>query len=122
MARPRRLALGLHNMGSRDHLRQPPARIRPVRVLGAEATRRDEQFAPSRYLVPGDLLQSLISLRMQSEPEQVDAKLDRRCDLVDVLSPRASRRQEALAQRLLGDDHLFRLHGANRRNVREAAR
>ena len=53
---------------------------------------------------------------MQAEPEQVDAKLNRGRDLVDVLPAGPGRGEEGLAERILGDDHILRPHRATRRN------
>ncbi len=59
---------------------------------------------------------------MKAEPEQVDAKLHRRRDLVDVLAAGAGRGEEALAQGVFRDDDILRLHRPIPRNNPEAER
>ena len=131
-ARARRLALGLYHMGSGNHLRQPAARVGAVRLLRSETPRGDDELAAAGDAAAGDLLQPLVGVGMKAEPEQVDAKLDRGRDLVDVLPAGAGRGEEGLAERVLRDrqfrsnpspDGLSRnRQAASRRNSREAAR
>ena len=98
------------------------ARVAAVRILRAEAPRGDEQLAGAGDPASGDALQPLVDIGVQAEPEQVDAQLDRGCDLVDVLPAWTRRSEEVFAERVLGNDDVLRPHRPIRRNSRAAAR
>ena len=63
-------------MGGRNHFRQPPPRVGTVRILSAEAARRDQQLAGAVHTRTGNLLQPLIGVGVQAQAEQIDPEAD----------------------------------------------
>ena len=108
-------------MGSRNHFRQPCPSVGPVRVLRAKAPRGDEKLARARDPAPGDTLKTLVHVRVESEPEQVDAELDRGRNLVDVLPSGSGGGEKTFAERVLRKLDVLRPHRANRQMCLAAA-
>ena len=101
-ARAGRNPSGLTDVRAVDQLDHPFARVCAVGFACAVVARGDDQFAAYRHLAARQNLQLPECIRFQPERIDIDAKLARGRDLVDVLPAGAGRGEEFLGQRILG--------------------